>query len=452
MYITSEPGARRLITSLRDLGYSFADAIAEIVDNSIQARATVIQVRIAFRGSDSFIAVLDNGCGMSGAEIREALRFGTMRQYRANDLGKFGLGLKTASLSQCDCLTVSSRIAASRPRTTAYSWDMSHVEAADRWEITSVPTDALIGEVKEHHRDTIGTAVVWQGLNRLTNYRIPTNKRAEIEVLRLTTELELSLGSTFHRQLSGEGATNKVIIFVNGKRVQPWDPFCRTEEHTLKLPEFTIEVEHMKRIHEVRFAPYILPVSDKFSSPGAHARAGGLKKWNGQQGFYVYRSGRMLQAGGWCGLRTSDEHIKLARVSVDVPTALDECFRVNVSKMKIIFPGEIRDQTLSKLQETFKTADNIYRTDTIGSVTNLVSEDILNGKISNELRLELERIDALQSGSTAAFSSVIPRLLETASPHERRTLLRVLSKYVSRELDKAESERPSSETSVHHAA
>ena len=179
------PSAKRLISSMRDLGYEFADAVAEIVDNSIQADANVIQVKLKFEGYESYLTVLDNGVGMTPTEIREAMRFGSNRSYESDDLGKFGLGLKTASLSQSDSLTVSSRSSQKKVQIHSYSWDMDHINKVDRWEILSVQVDDLLNPVVEHLYSTTGTAVTWEKLNRLLNFQDPTGGRAENDIKKL---------------------------------------------------------------------------------------------------------------------------------------------------------------------------------------------------------------------------------------------------------------------------
>ena len=94
-----------------------------------------LRIRLHFDGYDSYLTVLDNGVGMTPAEIREAMRFGSLRDYEQDDLGKFGLGLKTSSLSQCDSLTVSSRNSQKKVQIHSYSWDMDHINKVDQWEI-----------------------------------------------------------------------------------------------------------------------------------------------------------------------------------------------------------------------------------------------------------------------------------------------------------------------------
>ena len=161
------------------------------------------------------MTVLDNGVGMTPTEIREAMRFGSNRSYESDDLGKFGLGLKTASLSQSDSLTVSSRSSQKKVQIHSYSWDMDHINKVDRWEILSVQVDDLLNPVVEHLYSTTGTAVTWEKLNRLLNFRDPTGGRAENDIKKLAQDLKVSLGATFHRYLTGEQRTKQVMIFVN---------------------------------------------------------------------------------------------------------------------------------------------------------------------------------------------------------------------------------------------
>ncbi len=422
------PSAMRLISSMRDLGYEFSDAVAEIVDNSIQAGANVIQVELRFDGLDSYLTVADNGVGMTSAEIQEAMRFGSNREYAKNDLGKFGLGLKTSSLSQCDLLTVSSRRSTQKSRIYSFSWDVPYVSEVDRWEILSVEKDDLLNHVLEHLEGTTGTVVTWEGLNRLTNFQVPTGGRAANEIKRLTEELRLSLGTIFHRYLTGEANSRKVIIFVNGENVIPWDPFCRDEKLTKSLEPFFVDVSLNGKKSKIKFKPFILPHQKDFSSNSAHIRAGGLLKWNKQQGFYIYRAGRLLQNGGWCGLRTSDEHSKLARVMVDIPLGFDELFKVNISKMKINFPSEIKEEVISKLSPVLKLADEIYRGH--GSA-NLDGASVYHFDLNNVIKIigsSLKNLDREWSLRPGTIKDVLPRLYESASPSERRALLRIFKR------------------------
>lgn len=422
------PSARRLMSSMRDLGYEFSDAVAEIVDNSIQAEANVIQVELKFDGLDSYLTIADNGVGMTPSEIKEAMRFGSTRDYDKNDLGKFGLGLKTSSLSQCDLLTVSSRKSTQKSRIYSYSWDVLHISEVDEWEILPVDKNDLLEHVLLHLESTTGTVITWQGLSRLTNYQVPTGGRAANEIKRLTEELRLSLGTIFHRYLTGEANARKVIIFINGERVIPWDPFCRDEKLTKSIEPFSVDVSLNGKNAKIKFKPFILPHQRDFSSNSAHIRAGGLLKWNKQQGFYVYRAGRLLQNGGWCGLRTSDEHSKLARIMVDIPPGFDELFKVNISKMKINFPSEIKQEVTSKLAPILKLADETYRRH--GSV--LLEEASVyhfeEQHITEVIESSLKGLDERWGLPQGVAKDILPKLYECATPSERRALLRIFKR------------------------
>jgi len=433
MTLISIPSAARLISSMRDLGYEFSDAVAEIVDNSIQAGANVIQVNLQFDGYESYLTVLDNGVGMTPAEIREAMRFGSMRDYEQDDLGKFGLGLKTSSLSQCDSLTVSSRNSQKKVQIHSYSWDMDHINRVDQWEILPIEADELLNPVVEHLYSTTGTAVTWERLNRLLNFQYPAGGRAENDFKRLIQELKISLGSTFHRYLTGEQRSKKVMIFVNGDLVEPWDPFCRAEKNTLELESFSIPISMDGRKGLVKFRPFVLPAQSQFSSSSAHLRAGGPAKWNKQQGFYIYRSGRLLQSGGWCGLRTSDEHSKLARVLVEIPAGFDDLFKVNISKMKINFPRGLREETIHKLAPTLKKANDSYRTQGEASFSGASVYEADDKHFEKLVGTSLSKLDADWNLSPGTVKNVLPKLYGQATPSERRYLLRIFKRLAGEE-------------------
>jgi hypothetical protein len=179
---------------------------------------------------------------------------------------------------------------------------------------------------------------------------------------------------------------------------------------------------------KIKFNPFILPHQSDFSSLPAHARAGGLMKWNKQQGFYVYRSGRLLQSGGWCGLRTSDEHSKLARVMVDIPPGFDELFKVNISKMKINFPSEIKQEVILKLAPVLRLADEIYRGS--GSTT-LDDASLYHFDLNHVIKIidsSLQNLDGKWSLRSGTVRNVLPKLYESATPSERRALLRLFKR------------------------
>lgn len=337
------PSAKRLIKSLRDLGYDFAQAVADIVDNSIEAKASRIAIDVEFDGDDSWVRIADNGTGMKADELREALRYGAERDYSTDDLGKFGLGLKTASMSQCQRLCVASRWNSDRADIAAYCWDLEHIEKTNRWEILPLDRNGLGPAIRTPLKDHRGTVVLWQRLDRVLGYAHPYGEAARKRLSQTCREIELHLGMVFHRFLSGEIEKKRFKILLNGNEIKPWDPFCRDEEKTKKLQPFRIPVEHNGVSGSVTFEPFVLPHQDDFSSAEAFRLASGPGNWNQQQGFYIYRAGRMIQSGGWSNLRAPDEHTKLARVAVKFSPELDEAFKINVAKMRVQLPSTIRD-------------------------------------------------------------------------------------------------------------
>src|SRR2546426_1291593 len=160
------PSARRLITSLRDMGYDFAAAVADLVDNSVEAGASLAAVDVEFDGDDSWVRIADNGKGMTPDELREAMRYGAERAYDEEDLGKFGLGLKTASMSQCQRLSVVGGSLQGRADITAYCWDLEHIQRTNRWEILPLEKTGLGTAVRTQLKDTRGTGGLWQQLDR----------------------------------------------------------------------------------------------------------------------------------------------------------------------------------------------------------------------------------------------------------------------------------------------
>jgi hypothetical protein len=343
------------------MGYDFAAAVADLVDNSIEARATMVAIDVEFDGDDSWVRIADNGVGMTPPQLREALRYGADREYDETDLGKFGLGLKTASFSQCQRLTVASRTNPNRRDITAFCWDLDHIDRTNRWEILAVERNGLGPAIRAPLKETRGTVVLWQRLDRILGYKHPYGETARKRLGAMCRELEEHLAMVFHRFLSGEVRGRRLKILINGNPVTPWDPFARDEPKIRELTPIRLSVEHEGVSGEVTLEPYVLPHQQDFSSPDAFRRASGPSNWNQQQGFYIYRAGRLIQSGGWCRLRTIDEHTKLARIALSFLPALDEAFKINVAKMRVQLPPQIRDQIEQAVGPVVRIALERYR-------------------------------------------------------------------------------------------
>ena len=394
------------------MGYDFGQAVADLVDNSIEAGARTISVDMDWDGEDSWVRIADDGDGMRPAELREALRFGSKRTYEDDDLGKFGLGLKTASISQCACLSVASRWNPKRADIVGYCWDLQHVNRTDSWEILQLEGAKLAAQAYAPLRSGPGTVVLWQKLDRIMAYQYPDGRAAEKGFASMLRDLESHLGMVFHRFLSGAvGRRRQIRILVNGNRVEPWDPFCTAEPGTEELPPKTVPVSEGETHGEIVLEPFVLPPQDNFSSPDAFSRAAGPNRWNQQQGFYVYRSDRLLQSGGWSHLRAPDEHTKLARIAVRFQPRLDDAFKVNIAKMRVQMPASARNSIRDAIGPAVALASKRYRRKPN------TREDSPRGAHKGR------RDD--HDGKRLLFSEWMGLLLGAATPDERRLLEQV---------------------------
>ena len=360
-HITLVPSAGRLMGSLRDIGYDLASAVADLVDNSIDANARRVSVTIHPDGADSWIRVADDGIGMTLGQLEEAMRYGSRATYDERALGHFGLGLKTASLSQCRRLTVASRHAR-RSRVAARRWDLDDVLTTDAWVLQTVPMRDVGRPMREAAPAGTGTVVVWEKLDRVLPKR-PTDGMTERVLRHGADEVAQHLAMVFHRFLSGEAydGRGRLVIDVNGTLLAPWDPFARDEPRTQALPEQRLELDGDDGSIPVDVRPYVLPAQHAFSTADAHRHAGGPNRWNRHQGFYIYRRDRLIQAGGWNRLRTLDEHAKLARIAVELPVGGDEHFAVDVAKMRVKIPEDLRPGLRAIASAAVAVAQERYR-------------------------------------------------------------------------------------------
>ena len=355
------PSAQRLVKSLRDVGYEFATAVADLIDNSVEAKANTVWIDVVWDGESSYVTIADNGEGMSPQQLPEAMRFGSERDYESEDLGKFGLGLKTASLSQCLKFTVATRQNPNRADISAYCWDVDHVSATNRWEILPVKAAEMHDGVRTHLKETTGTVITWERLDRILGYKKPDGESARKHLHAVCRELEDHVAMVFHRFLSGEVRGKRLAIYVNENKVAPWDPFARSEANTKRLDVKSFRMEGHSGKGDIIVEPFVLPHQVRFSSPEAFNRASGPEKWNKQQGFYIYRADRMIQSGGWSGLRALDEHRKLSRIAISFNPKLDEEFKINVAKMRVSLPQAMREAITKAIAPAVSLAEEEYR-------------------------------------------------------------------------------------------
>jgi hypothetical protein len=344
------PSASALITSLRGVGYALETAVADLIDNSIAAAANTVDVQLDWNGSRPTVGILDNGSGMAEDRLVEAMRFGGIGPDAARsgtDLGRFGLGLKTASLSQCRQLTVVSKFDGAL---TGFTWDIDRIKkGGDRWELLEGAEGLKSDALTRLQASKSGTLVAWRKMDFGRKEDMPDHAAFLADIERL----DLHVGMVFHRFLDGDA--RKIRINVNEHPVAGWDPFLETHQATIRSPEQPIQAPG----GTVRVRGFVLPHRDRFANESDFERAGGPGGWTSQQGFYVYRQKRLLMAGGWLGLGkgrawTREETSRLARIRIDIANTGDEDWQIDIRKAIARPPDAVR----SRLQAI---ADDIRR-------------------------------------------------------------------------------------------
>jgi len=348
--VISEPRAAALIESTRSIGYSFESAVADIIDNSISASAKSIFIQ-SDPSDDPSVAILDDGMGLGPSALEEAMRYGSDPNAVRNvtDLGRFGLGMKTASLSQCRKLTV---ISSADGKISACRWDLDKVIETNKWTLlildeSDIVDMPLFGDLKKQGK---GTLVVWESLDRGRDKSKDPQKAIIDDIERCKTHLSM----TFHRFMESEVRTNKVSIYVNRVKLEPADPFLSTHVTTKALPEEIIKTESGM----IRIAPFILPPESKLT-PEDIKKLGGLDPK--MQGFYVYRNKRLIVSGTWFRLTKTLELRKLVRVRVDIPNTLDFMWDIDIKKSNATIPVQFRDQFTKALSRVVENGEKRTR-------------------------------------------------------------------------------------------
>lgn len=352
--IRTPPKASSLIESLRDIGYSLKASVADIIDNSIAASASRIDLFFKWDGSASCISIIDDGHGMLPDELVNAMRPGStspLESRHKKDLGRFGLGLKTASFSQCRRLTVVSR---KNGETSGCCWDLDHVAATDDWLLKRLTTEQ-IGFLPEFSAlGNSGTLVVWENMDRVIDRTISDN--TESNLYEKMDEVRKHLELVFHRYLKGEDGIKTISIFMNGEKLKPFDPFNSFHPATQRLPSEDLELLG----ETIHIQPYILPHHSKTSPADYEYYSAGDYLKN--QGFYVYRNARLLISGTWFRLARQRELTKLARVKVDLPNSLDHLWAIDVRKSRAKPPEVIRQRLKKVIEKITGGSSRVYTT------------------------------------------------------------------------------------------
>ena len=351
------PRADALIHSLRAFGYDLSMAIADLIDNSIFAAASNIWVDYAWNDGNPWVRILDNGKGMNEEQLVEAMRLGSMSplEDRApEDLGRFGLGLKTASFSQCKLVTVYSKIVDGSE--AIRFWDLDYVQSSKSWKLGRTAVERAPALLEPLSALQSGTLVLWQNLDRYHDEDSGLHHNPEASFLERFLKVKEDLEMVFHQYL--ENRKKPLTIKVGRARCEPWDPYLRSNDFTQELSSERYEEKRVSVI------PYVLPHVSRRSEQES-SRGAGPQGWNAQQGFYVYRNGRMIVAGGYLDYDVKSEpHYSLARIMVDITNDMDHEWSIDVRKAVASPPDRLRAELLRISRATRQRAQDVYRTRT----------------------------------------------------------------------------------------
>jgi Histidine kinase-, DNA gyrase B-, and HSP90-like ATPase len=413
-----EPRADALVESLRAFGYSPQAAVADLIDNSISADSSNIDVHFRWDGYNSSVAVLDDGDGMSEEVLREAMRAGSANPLDTRgtrDLGRFGLGLKTASFSQCRRLTVMSAVETGRP--AARTWDLDLIGSTGQWRllVEDSPEDARFW--REINPVGRGTLVIWRHLDRLVDPKASANELAERHFYAVADRVVQHLSMIFHRFLRGP---KRLSLRVNGRLLKPWDPFLEDSQATQTLGDEALTY----RGHSIRVRSFVVPHITRLSQ-GEYRAAGGPRGWAAQQGFYIYRNRRLIVTGDWLGLGFArDEPTKLARIQLDLPNNMDQDWQLDVRKSVARPPAALAPQLRRIAEVARRGSAQVYRhrgkvveRSSGGDVTYVWEQTIRGGKIAYRINRQHPVVEALlRRPGDGSLIEALFRLVEETVP------------------------------------
>lgn len=411
------PDPECLIQSLRSIGYTLETALADLIDNSIAANASEISIRFSWNNGSPWVAIADNGSGMNREMLINAMRFGSRspKEARAsNDLGRFGLGLKTASISQCRKLSV---LSWQKDNAAAFEWDLNLF--SDGWKLHHTAINKLNKNsfIETYRSDNTqnGTIVYWQNIDSLGGESgLAETEEGFSEALALASD-HLSL--IFHRFIAPGPGKKGIRILFNNMPLEAHDPFNKKNNATQELPLQELPLDGAS----IKIQPYILPHRNKVSRE-EYERHAGPKGYFNHQGFYVYRNDRLIIQGTWFRLRRREEISKYIRIQIDIPNNLDEQWRLDVLKSSATPPPAVRENLKSIIGKIEDRGRQVYlsrgRRLTSKADHPFWNRTVSHNKVQYTINREHPAIrSATDSENNSALLSLL-KLIESAFPYE----------------------------------
>jgi len=397
-YFDVPPDPERIIEGLRDTGYEFNTSMADVIDNSIAAKASNIDVVVAIDfGGNILVSITDNGCGMDRDGLINAMRYGSKRRTDQASLGKFGLGLKTASTAFCRRLSVISRGQAGSDVLKA-TWDLDHIASVERWELQV--GSASSDEIKLLDSVAIGkagTLILWEKVDRLLKtYAVPDGKAAKNAVKRYVDDLRFHVSMVYQRFLDkNDKRASDVNIRINSETVLPWDPYCITETKA-PIAQKVQKVEiGEKQEAEFTIRAFILPRKDEFSDQAAVKEA---RITNDMQGLYVYRENRLIHGPDWLNMYSKEPHMTLCRIELSFDHKLDDAFQVDIKKSRILLDELLYNSMQKFVQGPRREGQERYRKGMAATVTGAAA--LIHAASNNAIHAQADNL------KTATFKEV----------------------------------------------
>jgi hypothetical protein len=415
-YLDVPPDPERIIEGLRDTGYEFNTAMADVIDNSIAAKAANIDVAVAMDfGGNILVSVNDDGYGMDRDGLINAMRYGSKRRVEQASLGKFGLGLKTASTAFCRRLSAISRREDGGEVLKA-TWDLDHIAAVERWELQLAPANP--GEIKL--LDTVakgkpGTVILWEKVDRLLKaYAIPDGAAARNALKRYVDNLRFHVSMVYQRFLDTKDTrATHVNIRINGETVLPWDPYCVSETGA-PIAEKVQKVDVGEKDQaEFTIRAFILPRKDEFLDRIALKEA---HLTNDMQGLYVYRENRLIHGPDWLDMYSKEPHMSLCRIELSFDHKLDDAFQVDIKKSRILLDDSLYDWMQKFLQGPRREGQERYRKGVAATVSgtaaliHAVSNNAIHAKADNLKTATFKEVDGSTGDVTITNKNGVTKL------------------------------------------
>ncbi len=344
----ADPNPEYLIKSIAEQGYSLESSLADLMDNSVSANANKIELLIKMDQEPFTLFVADNGNGMDEETLKASMQFPSNspeNERNISDLGRFGLGMKTASFSQTRCFTVLSRKKGTK-NFIGRTWDVNYLKLVGKWRLIVNTKEEIARIIQQYNSLSEGhlnrfenfeanTIVVWNGLYKFENYLEEDNRQSSLkkQITEVTSDY---LSLVFHRYM--ERKTNSLLIRINNNLIAPFNPFPTT---ITDFRSIEFKQKHFST-DTIKIEGFVLPSRSIDESQNISLWTTKNRSLMDMEGIYIYRADRLIHFGGWNGLIKKAPRLQLARLRVDIGNSVDHLLHLNVAKSQIEIPHDLK--------------------------------------------------------------------------------------------------------------